>query len=132
VVAERRLLVASRGLILAVDDEIQLLNLVAEYLTRLGYRVCACSNSEDALNEFRKAPGTYSAVLLDHKMPGVTGRDLVEEFRKLNPGVPLVVLSGYPRQAVMPDEDSSGRTRFLQKPFAPSELAGVLASLLEG
>jgi DNA-binding response OmpR family regulator len=121
--------VPEKHVVLAVDDEKQLLRLLADYLGRLGYAVRACGSATEALEAFREAPGAYSAALVDRHLPGMSGDELVAELRKLNPGLGVIVLSGYAQEADALTVDSSGRTRFLQKPFAPGELARLVESL---
>lgn len=121
---------ADRGVILAVDDEEPLLDLMTEYLTRLGFGVRGFASPVDAVEAFRKSPGGFAVVLLDLHMPGLRGDDAVVKLRTCDPGVRIVLLSGYPRHAVALADDPSGRTRYLQKPFAAAELAAVIDSVL--
>ncbi len=118
-----------KNVVLAVDDEKQLLGLLAGYLTRLGYVVRAYGGAEEALAAFREQPDAFSVALVDHQLSGMNGDELVAELRKLNPQLGVVMLSGC---AWKPDEEAGGppgRTRFLQKPFAPAELARLIESL---
>jgi CheY-like chemotaxis protein len=121
--------VPEKNVVLAVDDEKQLLGLLADYLERLRYEVRACGSAEEALAVFREEPDAFSVALVDHQLSGMNGEELVAELRKLNPQLGVVMLSGY---AWKPEEEAGGlpgRTRFLQKPFAPAELARLIESL---
>jgi len=121
--------VPEKRVVLAVDDDAQLLGLLANYVERLGYGVRACGDAREALEAFREAPGAYSVALVDLDLPGMTGDQLVAELRKLNPELGVIMLSGYARPAGELSGEPLSRTRFLQKPFAPGELARLIESL---
>ncbi len=116
--------------ILAVDDETALLGLMAAYLTRLGYEAQCCSSARDALARFGEHPFRYALLIADVQMPELGGLELALRARALNPAVSVLLTSGHsPEQTPLPPGLSRG-TRFLQKPFSPSQLAEAVESLL--
>jgi CheY-like chemotaxis protein len=78
--------------ILCVDDNEQSLSIRKIMLETRGYRVVACSNGEQALDEFRK--GGIDLVLTDLVMPGVDGHRLVDEIKTMSPHTPAILFSG--------------------------------------
>ena len=114
------------GRILIVDDDAALLQLMTVYLSRLGYRVDACSTAEDGLAMMRAAPSIYTLALVDWSMPGIGGRELAERILEHDPSIRLVVVSGYPAQLSGVESLCNGRVRYLQKPFIPRELVEAL------
>ena len=79
--------------LLIVDDEAEFRNAVSKGLTRRGFEVEEASNGEEALARLRqKAP---DIVLLDQKMPGLSGIDTLKEIRKFNDELPVIILTGH-------------------------------------
>jgi CheY-like chemotaxis protein len=94
-------------------------------LSELGYAVVEASSGEEALRLLADglAPGL---VVTDHLMPGMTGTELAREVRRLQPGVRVLVISGYAE-----DEGIAPDLARLTKPFRQAELAAKLAGLAE-
>ena len=74
-----------------------------------------------------------AAVLLDLSMPHMGGPETLRRLRALQPGLPVVLMSGYTEQEVASHflEGSPGPVAFLQKPFLPRDLVAVLRRVLE-
>jgi CheY-like chemotaxis protein len=116
--------------ILAVDDETALLDLMAAYLARLGYETQCCSSASVALALLNEHPLRYALLIADVRMPDMAGPELALRARALNPAVSVLLTSGSsPGQIPLPPGLSRG-TRFLQKPFSPSQLAEAVESSL--
>jgi CheY-like chemotaxis protein len=114
-----------------VDDQQALLDLLASYLTRLGYEVDTCVSAQEALRRFREHPFSYALVLTDAKMPDMSGQELITRVIELNPEVRVILTSGSPiRMSELPP-DPAGKVKFLQKPYGPAQLAQVVKALLE-
>jgi two-component system C4-dicarboxylate transport response regulator DctD len=111
--------------ILVVDDEAALSALLKKYLERLGYLVDTCSEAAQALALLKSQPERYAAVVTDLALPAISGEELLQQARALNPGLRGVITSGYaykPRQAGV---------EFLQKPFMAKTLADLLERMLK-
>jgi two-component system, cell cycle sensor histidine kinase and response regulator CckA len=107
-----------------VDDEPALLDLLKRYLERIGYTVDACSGAESALETFGADPSRYSLVLTDLTLEGVSGEEMIERMRAMNPSLRAIVSSGYPYQPRSRD------VLFLQKPYIPKMLADAIVRML--
>jgi CheY-like chemotaxis protein len=92
-------------------------------LNDLGYEVIEASSAEEALALL--SSGTRADVLVtDHLMPGMSGADLAREVRKMKPGLPILIVSGYAEvDGIAPDLPR------LTKPFRNADLAEQLAGL---
>lgn len=112
--------------ILVVDDEILLLDLFNETLSRAGAEITTCSDSVQAkgLFEERKRQGNpFDAVILDLTMPGkISGITLAEQLKKIDPALLLYVTSGFSEDPVVISPESYGFTRSLVKPFQLTKL----------
>ena len=114
--------------ILAVDDEPEVLAALEEMLATLGYEPAGFGDSREALEAVRADPQRYDAVVSDEVMPGLTGTQMSIELRKLNPGLPILIASGYGGSGFETRALSAGVNRVLKKPYRMTEIADVLAS----
>ncbi|MDJ0793284.1 MAG: transporter substrate-binding domain-containing protein [Woeseiaceae bacterium] len=80
--------------ILIVDDDELVLQTVDIMVQALGYTSSTWSDPVAALAAYVESPDDFDAILVDYKMPGMTGLELVEEARKVRPDVPIIVMSG--------------------------------------
>jgi two-component system response regulator CpxR len=78
--------------ILCVDDNEQSLSVRKVMLETRGYRVIACNNGLEALDQFRN--GGVDLVLSDLVMPGLDGHKLIDEIKALSPQTPTILFSG--------------------------------------
>ena len=79
-----------------------------------------------------RANGQVDLVLSDVVMPRMGGKELDEALRKLRPDLPLLYMSGYPGQEVAERGLLDPTASFVQKPFAPEELAERVRGMLDG
>jgi signal transduction histidine kinase/CheY-like chemotaxis protein len=113
--------------ILAVDDEGDVLHALEEMLAQLGYEPVGFSNSREALEAARANPRRFDAVVSDEVMPELIGTQLATELRKLNPTLPVVIASGYGGAGFEARALSAGVNRVLRKPYRMQEIAEALA-----
>jgi PAS domain S-box-containing protein len=116
--------------VLFVDDEEAVVRLATLALTRLGYRVTACSDATVALRHFRRDPLAFDAVVTDLAMPGLSGFDCAREILKLRPDVPIVLASGYVRPEDELTAKRIGIRAVVGKPAALEQLGALLAEIL--
>jgi signal transduction histidine kinase/CheY-like chemotaxis protein/streptogramin lyase len=117
--------------ILLVDDEIALTEVGKQMLGRLGYDVKGMSNPIDALEIFRKEPDQFHLVISDLTMPRMTGLQLAEEIRKIKPGIPIILCSGFSATLTEEQIKAFGIDDFIMKPIIKSELAQVVRRVLD-
>ncbi len=120
------------GRILIVDDEPALLAVMEQYLSRLGYQVLACRSGRQAWQSFESQPSSYALVIADISMPDMSGQQLLLKMLDLNPGIGILLCSGYPFDLSILPASVRSRVSFLQKPFAPKMLAAAVEQLLSG
>lgn len=109
--------------ILVVDDDPEIGRMLSRALARHGYEVDAVTSGEEAL---AKAGDTvYDAALVDLVMPGMDGADLAGELRRVTPGLPIGLLTGYMHSPLIPSEERSGM-RVFTKPVIVQELVEFL------
>jgi len=113
--------------ILAVDDEVDVLHALEEMLAQLGYEPVGFSDSREALKAARADPRRFDAMVSDEVMPELIGTQLTAEIRKLNPTMPVVSASGYGGAGFEARALSAGVNRVLRKPYRMAEIAEALA-----
>ncbi|MBD3256954.1 response regulator [candidate division GN15 bacterium] len=115
--------------LLVVDDELVLLRLLGRVLERDGYRVTTARSAKDALREFES--GKVGFVVSDIDMPEMTGLDLLEEIRRSDPDIPMLMMTGngsrYDHATVM----AAGADGYIPKPFKNADLM-TLIDLMSG
>jgi two-component system response regulator (stage 0 sporulation protein F) len=100
--------------ILAVDDEESIRELLEDFLTFQGYEVETASNGEDALLAIEAKPPDL--VLLDIKMPGKSGIEVLRKIKALQADIGVVMLSAFGDLATIKEARKLGSDFYLQKP----------------
>jgi CheY-like chemotaxis protein len=116
--------------ILWVDDEIELLKSQIIFLEQKGYLVETATNGEDAVEIIRAA--TPDLVLLDEQMPGKRGIETVEDIRKIEPGLPIVMVTKSEEEDLMDQAIGRSVEDYIVKPVNPNQVLIVCKRLLEG
>jgi DNA-binding NtrC family response regulator len=110
----------SRNLLI-VDDEQYVLNSLRRALHRENCRVVTANSGAQAIDLFQH--GEYGVVISDHRMPGMSGAELLERVREHNPDTIRIVLSGHSRFHEISDAISGGNiNRFMVKPWDDDDL----------
>jgi signal transduction histidine kinase/CheY-like chemotaxis protein len=121
------------GEILVVDDDEAVLELAGEFLERAGLAVVAAGGGREALEILGAESGAkIAAVVLDLAMPDLDGRDTLLEIRRLRPGLPVVVVSGFGEEASTERIVSEEIAAFLRKPYEPDDLIEAVRTALRG
>ena len=81
----------SNGYLLWVDDEIELLRAHIIFLQNKGYEVVTVSNGTDAIEECKQHK--FDLVLLDERMPGISGLETLQQIKELSPATPIVMVT---------------------------------------
>ncbi len=122
---------ASRGsdLVLIVDDDELVRDTAAAMLAYLGFRTLLAADGTEAISLYLEHAEAIEWVLLDLTMPELSGADTFRALRDLNPGVRVVLISGYSQQDAtwqFGDQIPSG---FLQKPFELPALQALIQEI---
>jgi signal transduction histidine kinase len=116
------------GVVLVVDDEALVGRTAGRMLSSLGYRPVLVPGGQEAL-DWLAAQGTRPlAVLLDLGMPGMDGATCFRLLRERHPGLPVIICSGFARNARAQQLLDAGAIGFLEKPYRTAELADALAA----
>jgi PAS domain S-box-containing protein len=117
-------------IIMIVDDERALVALAEEIIAQTGYEPVGFDSSTAALAAFRADPDRFDAVLTDEVMPDLTGTELAQAIRKLQPAIPILLMTGYSGGKLTHQAAESGVNQVLRKPLRRRDLAESLARVL--
>jgi DNA-binding response OmpR family regulator len=118
--------VTRRPAILVAEDDASVRKVIGSTLQRAGYEVVLARNSADALAVFRKVP--VDLLIADVILPDLPGTALAAECSSLRPGVAVLFISGYGRDAL--EERGLVVDSVLEKPFNPAQLRAAVAGKL--
>ena len=116
--------------VLLAEDEQMLRDLAKQVLEMYGYRVLEAGSGDEALSICEKYEGSIQLLITDVVMPRMSGRDLADKAGKLRPEMKIIYMSGYTNSAIVHQGVVESGAAFIQKPFAPQELASVVRSVL--
>ena len=105
------------GTVLLVDDDDSVRKVGRRMLEALGFSVLLANDGKEAIEIFRAQQGAISCVILDLTMPVMDGGDAFRELRAIDPGVLVLLSSGYNEQETMEQFEGSGLAGFIQKPY---------------
>jgi len=118
------------GTVLIAEDEEFVRHFLKSTLSRAGYHFICAGDGEEALKKYRKHQGTISLVISDMVMPKMNGRVLYEELCKINPGIKMIVISGFSADVIDCTGMPSDRMRFITKPFSKDTLFEAMDAML--
>jgi DNA-binding response OmpR family regulator len=119
-----------RPRILAADDDPDIRELVAFRLERAGYEVIVAADGEEALRLIRAE--RPNLVILDHRMPGMTGIEVVRELRAdaATAKIPAILLTASVQEESVTRGFDAGADDYIKKPFSPQELTARVQAIL--
>ena len=118
------------GTVLVVEDQPDMLELVRVTLEKYGYRVLTALSPDEALLLCEAFSDTIHLLLTDVIMPSMSGKELSGKVMAMYPQIKTLFMSGYTANELDPAGVLGEDVEFIQKPFAPSELARKVGSVL--
>jgi DNA-binding NtrC family response regulator len=119
-----------RGLrVLFVDDEKPLQDLLREELPRLGHEVTVCPDGKAALKVLEK--GKFDAAILDLRMPGMSGIEVLEHLKRVSPDTEAVVMTGHASMETAIEAVRLGAFDYITKPCKLAAIDAVLRKVAD-
>jgi len=115
--------------ILLVDDESAVRSITARLLRQMGYEVIEAGDAAEALAA--TAQHRFDALVTDVVLPGLSGPDLAARCLARQPGLPVLLISGYARESLTAEGRVIAGTAFLAKPFTREALGQRIRELLD-
>lgn len=117
--------------VLLVDDEQSIVEAVKSVLEHFGYRVTARTSSVEALEVFRSDSERFDLVITDQTMPNLTGVELATEIMKINPGIPVILCTGFSELIDEEKARAMGIRSYVMKPIVTRQIMGTIRRLLD-
>ena len=110
--------------VMVVDDERDIREGSERILSRIGFQLSTAARGDEALEVF--AETRPAIVLLDLKMPGLDGMEVLQRLRELDPAILVIVITGYATVETAIEAMKQGAYDFIPKPFEPEQLRIVV------
>ncbi|MCD6153181.1 MAG: response regulator [Syntrophobacterales bacterium] len=130
-VAREEQLLAKHETILLVDDEELIREVSREMLEAVGYNVLSAGSGKEAVNVYKKHQDTIDLVVLDLIMPEMGGGQVYDRLKEINPGVKVLLSSGYSINEEAMSIMKRGCDGFIQKPFRIINLSQKIQKILD-
>ena len=114
--------------ILIVDDNQEFVSTLARFLESKGYQVLRAYDGNTALQNVMASP---DLVLLDLKLPDVTGEEVLKRIKEMNEEIGIIIITGYGNEQVAIDLMKAGALDFLSKPFDNETLINAIKNALQ-
>lgn len=106
--------------VLVAEDDAAVRELYAFLLKHCGYEVIEAVDGKDAFDKFLKNP--CELVITDMNMPRMNGMDLIEELRRHNPGVYIIMITAFGTSNTQKEALERGANEYVPKPFELDDL----------
>jgi DNA-binding NtrC family response regulator len=116
----------SRLRVLIIDDDVKVCEYLHELLTPDGCEVVAINEPNAALEQL-KTQETFHILILDLKMPGINGLELLEKIRKVDKDIAAIILTAYPSLESATDAITLDVSAYMQKPFSGEDMRETIA-----
>jgi len=110
--------------VLIVDDEERFRTTLAKLLTAQGMTVSTAGSGAEGLETLRREP--HDIVLLDVKMPGMSGQETLPEMKRIDPDLEVIILTGHASVDIAAEMMAHGGSDYLLKPYPMDELLGII------
>jgi DNA-binding NtrC family response regulator len=116
--------------ILVVDDEVEICDLLQDFLTQEGYEVFTATNGVEAISLGKQ--NELDLALLDIKMPEMDGIEVFRKLKKVRRDMGVIILTGYGTLGTAKEAMRLGAYDYLTKPFDLGLVKNVIQEALEG
>jgi PAS domain S-box-containing protein len=114
------------GTVLVVDDEEMLRIAVCKMLRKERYTILEAGDGDAALELFRANAAEIGVILLDMTLPGISGKKLFEELRRIRPDVRVILTTAYTKEMATNAIGTQQAWGFIRKPYHIADLIGLL------
>jgi len=121
---------ARNGTILLIDDEELIREVSQEMLKVMGYNVLLAGDGRESINTYEKHQDIIKVVILDLVMPNMGGSQVYDRLKEINPGVKVLLSSGYSINEDVTEIMERGCDGFIQKPFNIIDLSQKIKEIL--
>ncbi len=117
--------------VLLVDDEEIILDIGRDLLKAMGCKTLTARGGHEAIELYQKNQDEIDIIILDMIMPNMSGGDVYDRMKEINPDIKVLLSSGYSINDQATDILSRGCNGFIQKPFTINELSAAIRQILD-
>ena len=117
------------GTVLVVEDEEELRTAVSKMLRKRDFRVVEAPDGRAGVDLFRANQRQFDVVLLDLTLPGMTGREVLEELRRLRPDLKVIITTAYSQDTAVKALGGQQSWFYIRKPYRAVEIEDLLRSV---
>lgn len=117
--------------IMLVDDEKPITNMLKRLLSRMGYRVSAFNDADQAIDFYISQPEAFDLIITDMTMPGMSGEELTRRIRETDQQIPIIIQTGFSEDLDIDRLQSLGVGAVLKKPVLEMELAQCIRKVID-
>ena len=122
----------ARGKIIVVDDEQDVRDVIRLQLEQKGFNILEATNGQEAIDLLRSGDNMVNVglILCDIRMPKVNGVECIDYLKREAPGVPVVVVTGYPDSDLAANLLKKGVKHYLVKPVEKEKLLAIVDDII--
>jgi DNA-binding NtrC family response regulator len=117
--------------ILIIDDDRHMRTACSRALSKAGHIVTCAETGDEGLREIRDPSSNIDVVLLDQLMPGMSGTDVLDQIKAMDPNLPVIIITGFVTEETAAEIIKRGARNCLPKPFTPEQLRNAVKNALE-
>lgn len=117
--------------VLLVEDEGLLVESASQLLKSKGYKVYTATDGLEAIKLYDQHKQEIDLVITDMGLPGITGKDEFKILKEMNPGVKVVLASGFFEPEMKGELLKAGAKGFIQKPYIPADILQIIREVLD-
>jgi PAS domain S-box-containing protein len=117
--------------ILLAEDQEEVRRALEMTLEGAGYRVIDAVDGEDAINKFKENKDSIQLIMVDVIMPKKSGKETIDEIKKIKPGVKVIFTSGYTSDIISREGILEKGMDFISKPITPYNLLAKIRKILD-
>ena len=115
--------------ILLIEDDVTFCVLLEKFLTKKEYQVLTAYSAEEAKTKIKTQD--FDLIITDLRLPNYDGIELMTEFKKTYPSIPVILMTGYSEVSTAVKAIKNGAADYISKPFNPEEVLLVISNALE-
>jgi PAS domain S-box-containing protein len=117
--------------ILVVEDDDVIRKLIGQILSRAGYKVHMAAKGNEAVLIYKGLQKKPALMMIDLVLPDMKGTDLAQVIEKQQPGIPILLTSGYDEDSIILRQHPGTKLEFIKKPFTMGALLGKIRGMLD-
>jgi DNA-binding NtrC family response regulator len=117
--------------LLIIDDELDLLEIMKESLNRFGHDSECFTCPIQGLREFYDKKSDFSCIIVDYKIPKITGVELALQMMEISPDIPIILTTGFADKNIEHLLNRHTNVHLLEKPFRLDELVFLVTQLVK-